>query len=48
MEVHDTQLYTVTDKGHVNIITKRKWRLTDGLRHPVRVIQPAKEVKQDD
>lgn len=50
MEVRDTELYTVTSKGHVNIITPRKWRLTDGKRHPVTIIRPAqnKEVRDEE
>lgn len=46
MEVADTELYVVTDKCHVNILTKRPWRLSDGRRHPVRIVQPARGKKE--
>ena len=37
MNVRDTVLYTVVGKGHINIITPRKPRLTDGKMHPVTI-----------
>jgi len=46
MKVSDTELYIVTDKGHVNIITKRRPRVTDGIRHPVKIVRPTQERKE--
>ncbi len=48
MKVSDTILYVPEHLGGFKIIpvhfrTKEKVRLTDGRRHPVRIIQPVKK-----
>ena len=47
MNIKDIELYVVVGKGHVNIVTKRKERLTDGVRHPVKVIKPERKEEPD-
>jgi len=45
MNVKDTILYVQQPKFSIRIVpahgsTKRPWRLTDGIRHPVKIIKP--------
>lgn len=40
--VHDTELTVHAGRINLHMITPEKVRLTDGIRHPVKVIKPAK------
>jgi len=40
MHITDIELTVPGGKGHINIITKRAWRVKDGLPHPVTIIKP--------
>ena len=40
MLVSDIELTVPGDKGHINVITKRKPRLSDGQKHPITIIYP--------
>jgi len=44
MYVWDTELTVPSGRSYLHAKTKKKPRLSDGLRHPVRVIKEAKPI----